>query len=77
MSHLDNPISSALARRRQDRARKRSRRLLKTGLAASVEALALLSLTDGMSPRRRRRLAALAAAAYVRDRFRRRAVREA
>lgn len=48
MSHLDNPISSALARRRQDRARKRSRRLLRTGLAAAVEALALLSLTGGL-----------------------------
>ena len=54
MSHLETPVSAALALadrfhrqlRRRERARRRGR-LLKTGLAATAEALALLSLADG------------------------------
>jgi hypothetical protein len=81
--HREGPASAALAladrlhqRRRRERARKRSQRLVKTGLTFAVEALAFLSLTVGSSPRRRRRLAALAAAG-VRERFRRHALHQA
>ena len=82
MSKHEKRIGAAMLalvdRLQHDRKPRRTHRYpLKRGLELAADGIALLSVAELLGPHRRRRLAALAAAAYIRDRLERRAAHAA